>query len=81
MNVAETINKKVIHLPSKAQEEVLDAVARIEERYQSLAPGARANGTRSAKHPLTMIAELAVDVGVSDFAERHDFYAHGKIED
>ena len=32
-------------------------------------------------HALTLIANIAVDVGVTDLAERHDFYAHGKLED
>jgi len=32
-------------------------------------------------HALTMIANMATDVGVTDLAERHDFYAHGKLED
>lgn len=31
--------------------------------------------------PLTRIAKMAKDVGVTDFAERHDFYANGKLED
>ncbi len=33
MNVVETIREKVFHLPPKAQEEVLEMVEKIEERY------------------------------------------------
>lgn len=33
MNLAETISEKVLHLPPKAQEEVLEIVEQIEERY------------------------------------------------
>jgi len=33
MNVVETIREKVFHLPPKAQEEVLEIVEEIEERY------------------------------------------------
>ncbi len=32
-------------------------------------------------HPLTQIAELAIDTGITDLSERHDFYAHGKLEE
>ena len=29
-------------------------------------------------HPLTALLALAEDLGVTDLAERHDFYAHGR---
>ncbi len=74
MNVVETIRQKVIHLPPKAQEEVLEIIERIEERYQ-------AEDKKETAHPLTLIREMAIDVGVTDLADRHDFYAHGKLED
>jgi hypothetical protein len=32
-------------------------------------------------YPLSVLWDLATDMGVTDLAERHDFYAHGKIED
>lgn len=79
MNVIETIQDKVFHLPPKAQEEVLEIVEQIEERYQH-AP-AKSNGEGLKLHPLRMIADLATDVGVTDFAQRHDFYANGKLEE
>ncbi|MCY7376295.1 MAG: hypothetical protein LH472_10040 [Pyrinomonadaceae bacterium] len=71
MNTIEIIQQKVFQLPPQAQEEVLEIVEQIAERYQ----------TKQSVHPLTLIRELAVDVGVDDLAERHDFYAHGKLED
>lgn len=74
MNVIETIQQKVVHLPPQAQEEVLEAIEQIEERYQTATK-------KKAAHPLTLIRELAIDVGVTDLADRHDFYAHGKLED
>jgi len=79
MNTAETIQQKVFHLPPQAQEEILEIIEQIEQRYQTKKPSAEQNG--ASVYPLTVIAELAVDVGVSDLAERHDFYAHGKLED
>lgn len=81
MNVVETIQDKVFHLPRAAQEEVLEMVERVEERYQHLNEPAKTNGAGLKPHPLRMIADLATDVGVADFAERHDFYANGKLED
>lgn len=33
MNVAETIQRKVFHLPLKAQEEILEIVEQFEDRY------------------------------------------------
>ncbi len=32
-------------------------------------------------YPLSVLRDLATDMGVTDLAERHDYYAHGKIED
>ncbi len=37
--------------------------------------------TEEAKYPLTMIRRFVADAGVTDLAERHDFYAHGRVED
>ena len=74
MNTVETIQQKVFQLPPKAQEEVLEIVEQIEERYQ-------AEDKKETAHPLTLIREMAIDVGVTDLADRHDFYAHGKLED
>ena len=81
MHVVETIHDKVFHLPPKAQEEVLRRVEQIEELYSDAENGVDHKGNKRRKHPLTLIGELAVDSGVTYFAERHDFYAHGKLED
>ena len=81
MDVIETIREKVFRLPPQAQEEVLRQVEQIEERYSNEEKGANNNGTETRKHPLTLIKELAVDGLPPDFAARHDFYAHGKLED
>ena len=78
MNTVEAIQQKIIHLPPQAQEEVLEAIEQIERRYWAK-ENKEQNG--EAVYPLTVIADLAVDVGVDDLAERHDYYAHGKLED
>lgn len=72
MNVSETIQQKVNQLPPQAQQEILETIEKIESRYQN---------SQAAEHPLTLIAKMAIDMGVKDLAERHDFYAHGKLED
>ena len=72
MNVVETIQQKVYRLPLQAQREVLEIVEQVENRYQTNQP---------TEHPLTIIANMALDLEVTDLAERHDFYAHGKLED
>ncbi len=51
MNVVETIRQKVIHLPPKAQEEVLEIIEQIEERYQ-------AEDKKEEVHALTLLAAL-----------------------
>ncbi len=82
MNSVETIQQKVFQLPPKAQAEVLEIIEQIEQRYQTedtAEDNRKQNG--EAIHPLTLIAKLSVDVGVTDLAERHDYYAHGKLED
>lgn len=72
MNIVETIQRKVIQLPPQAQNEVLEVVEKIEERYQN---------ENKREHPLTKIAKMAKDIGVTDFAGKHDFYANEKLED
>ena len=32
-------------------------------------------------YPLTQLREMAIDMGVADFAANHDYYAHGLIPD
>jgi len=58
--------------PQQAQDEVLEIVEKIEERYQT---------ENKKEHPLTKIAKMPRDFGITDFAEKHDFYANGKLED
>jgi hypothetical protein len=78
MTVADAINQKVIQLPPKAQEEVLEAVENIEARYASA--GKNGGDDNAERHPLDLLMEISID-GPPDLAERHDFYAHGKLED
>lgn len=80
MTTVETINQKVIHLPQKAQEEVLEAVERIEEKYVEPSPTSEGNSGQDGRHVLELLAEIQID-GPPDLAERHDYYAHGKLED
>jgi propanediol dehydratase small subunit len=81
MSTIETIKEKVQRLPLAAQEEVLEAVRQIEQRYQAKESASEQKDAQAVVHPLTLIAQIAVDVGVTDLAERHDYYAHGKLED
>jgi hypothetical protein len=37
--------------------------------------------SRETPYPLTVIRSLATDMKVRDLAERHDVYAHKKLED
>ena len=78
MTVAEKISHKIVHLPMTDQEEVLELVERIENFRNNKT--STPNGSEK-KHSLTLIAEMAVDMGIKDLAERHDFYAHGKLEE
>ncbi|MEO7674082.1 MAG: hypothetical protein ABIU09_08415 [Pyrinomonadaceae bacterium] len=81
MSTVEIIHRKILELPPRAQEEVLNAIENIEERYRENVSVAGSNGLATSVHPLAAILELAMDAGVSDLADRHDFYAHGKLED
>jgi len=74
MNITETIQQKVNHLPPPAQEEVLRQVEEIEERY-------RAHEGSSMEHPLILLGRIRIEGLPADFAQRHDFYAHGKLEE
>ena len=75
MNTVKTIQQKIDGLPLEAQQEVLEAVEQIERRYT------KREKAVETEHPLTAIGRINIDVGVTDFAERHDFYARGKLED
>lgn len=79
MTVTEQITTRVQHLTPRDQKEILALVERMEIREKIHSDSAATNG--NLKHPLTEIADLAIDMGITDFADRHDFYAHGKIED
>lgn len=73
MNVAETIQQKVYHLPPDAQQEVLEIVEEIGKRYQT-------KEEKQTAYPFVLLGEIQIDAP-PDFAERHDFYVHGKLED
>lgn len=79
MNTIETIQEKVYNLPVKAQEEVLEAIEQIEKRYKKNGTSGEQNG--DVAHPLDLLAEIQLKDAPEDLAERHDFYAHGKLED
>ena len=38
-------------------------------------------GVSDENYPLTEIAALSTDMGVTDLASRHDWYARGRLED
>lgn len=76
MTVAETIQYKVDHMPPRAQEEVLDAIEEIEIRYRN-----GSNPTKNeGRYILDILADIKID-GPSDLADRHDYYASGKLEE
>ena len=64
-----------------SEQEQLRLAAMIINRISDKPASANREKKTTAEHPLTTIRKMAVDVGVSDFAERHDFYANGKLED
>lgn len=69
MNVVETITQQIFHLPPEAQDEVLQIDEQIQDRYSM-----DSNGYAERVNPLRQLADLATDVGVTDLAERHDFW-------
>ena len=80
MTVAETISHKIVHLPMTDQEEVLELVEQIEIRRQHHSGDDPITKNSTSKSPLAYLAEIQID-GPPDLADRHDFYAHGKLED
>jgi hypothetical protein len=78
MNVAETIQEKIGHLPARDQQEVLRMVeqleARIERRTGQEGPDDSGRGL------LDLLSDIRIQ-GPADLSERHDFYAHGKLEE
>jgi hypothetical protein len=46
------------------------------------APAEGEEGAESEEvYPLTRLREMATDLGIDDFASRHDWYAHGRLPD
>lgn len=78
MTVVETITQKIVQLPPKAQEEVLEIVEHIESRYSH--ENSEIEDADGGTHPLDLLLRISIE-GPADLAERHDFYAHGKLED
>lgn len=78
MTVVETITQKIVQLPPKAQEEVLEMVEHIESRYSH--ENIEVEKADGDTHPLDMLLKISID-GPADLSERHDFYAHGKLGD
>ncbi len=75
----ETIQQKITHLPTDAQEEVLEIVKIIEKRYTE--KDKPSENLDDVEYPLTTIGKIRIDFEHSDLAERHDFYAHNKLEE
>ncbi len=80
MNTVETIQSKLIHLPPEAQEEALGAIERIEARYRSVHRRAGNGDMDQSKDLLELLSEIKIE-GPADLSERHDHYAHGKLEE
>lgn len=82
-DVQEIYTKNILPLPDRAK---LEIAALILEDVT----GKTANGTNIAEpdittgepvHALTLLAQIKLKDAPADLAERHDFYAHGKLED
>lgn len=84
-NVQEIYTKTILPLPNREKLQIAtlileDVTGKTKnEKPQPIDESAEQNG--EPVHALTLIANMAVDVGVTDLAERHDFYAHGTLED
>lgn len=66
MTTVEVIQQKLPHLPSRGQEEVIEAVEGIERRYRS----GDADGEPARRHVLELLAEISVD-GPPDLSSNH----------
>ena len=84
-DIQEIYQKTISPLPDKEKLQIAtlilkDVTGKAEdENGKSTEKIAEQNG--ESVHALTLIANMAMDVGVTDLAERHDFYANGKLED
>ena len=50
----------------------------VNERYLVIVENDDAAKTHVHEHPLTILLEMATDMGVDNLAPQHDFYAHGR---
>ncbi len=75
--IINTIIQKVPMLTEKQQRILLEEI----ETFLSGKNGDLEHTEKNQIHPLTFLSEIAVDMGVDDLAENHDFYAHRKVED
>lgn len=75
--ITEAIFEKVPLLTEEQQREILEMTEKLLNREKR--PPEQLE--RPDGHPLTLLGEIQIDFEHDDLAERHDFYAHGKIED
>ena len=48
---------------------------------REVAPMSTTGDLDDEPYPLAEIGRFSTDLGVTDFAERHDWYAHGRLPD
>ena len=84
-DVQEIYTKTILPLPDREKLQIATLI--LEEVTGKTASDNRKSIDESIKqngepvHALTLLAQIKLEGAPSDLAERHDFYAHGKLED
>lgn len=83
--VQEIYTKTILPLPDSEKLQIAtlileEVTGKAEsEKQRSTDESAGQNG--EPVHALTLLAQIKLEGAPADLAERHDFYAHGKLED
>ncbi len=86
-DVQEIYTKTILPLPDAAKLEIATLILEDVTGKTAGANGklfddtANGNGDAAVVHPLELLGRIPKIDAPPDFSERHDFYAHGKLED
>lgn len=85
IDVQELYTKTILPLPNSAKLQIATLILEdvtgktASEDRRPIGESAKRNG--EPVHALTLLAQIKLEDAPSDLAERHDFYAHGKLEE
>lgn len=85
-DIQEIYQKTILPLPDREKLQIAtlileDVTGKTEDKdRQSNGKAVKQSGDEKTAHPLELLGKIPKIDAPPDFAERHDFYAHGKLD-